>query len=205
MYQTPAFSTSHAAPATTASLYSNGVPKVSSVLTSNKTTFLVGDCSKPFLFKGGPFDLVVAVWLLNYAPSGKELAGMFECIRMNLKEGGIFVGITQPPAEDMTRDAELLKMDPWKKYGVSMRLKEETGDGYKTRVVLGLVSSETVEFENYWLRKSVYEESARKGGVQIDWKAITLPEKHVEVLGRFDDGFWDDELSSPHMGLLVAG
>jgi ubiquinone/menaquinone biosynthesis C-methylase UbiE len=171
-----------------------------------KAKFLVGDCSKPVAFEGGPFDLVVAAWLLNYAPNRKEMTDMFECIRMNLKEGAVFVGITQPPAEDLKREAELSRADPWRKYGVSLLYKKEIEDGYKTRVV-GHVAPETVEFDNYYLRKSVYEESARAGGMQgrIVWNEITLPQHHRDVLGKFEDGFWDDDLNSPHFGVMTVG
>ena len=171
-----------------------------------KATFLVGDCSRPVVFEGGPFDLVVAAWLLNYAPSRKEMTDMFECIKMNLKEGAVFVGITQPPAEDLKREAELSKSDPWRKYGVSLLYKEEIEDGYKTRVI-GHVAAETVEFDDYYLRKSVYEESARAGGMQgpIVWNEITLPHHHEDVLGKSEDGFWDDDLKLPHFGVMTVG
>lgn len=173
---------------------------------SDRAKFLVGDCSKPILFEGGPFDFILAAWLLNYAASGEEMVGMFENIWMNLKEGGTFVGITQPPAEDLQKEEELSKSDPWRKYGVSLAHLEETADGYKTRVT-GHVSPEPVEFDNYRLRKSVYEESARKGGMKggIVWKLITLPEQHEEVLGKFEDRFWDDGLRSPHFGVMIVG
>ena len=173
---------------------------------SSKATFLVGDCSKPILFEGGPFDLVVAAWLLNYAARGQEMAGMFECIKLNLKEDGLFVGITQPPVEDLRREVELSKKDPWRKYGVSLLYQEEIEEGYRTRVV-GHVRPKTVEFDNYRLRKSVYEKSARKGGMEgsIVWKEITLPERHTQLLGSFEDGYWDDDLRSPHFGVMIVG
>lgn len=180
----------------------------SAAKTSNveeKSKFLVGDCSKPVMFEGGPFDLVVAAWLLNYAPSGKEMSSMFECINMNLKEGGVFVGITQPPAEDLKREAVLSKSDPWRKYGVSLLYKEEIEGGYKTRVI-GHTSPETVEFDNYRLSKIVHEQSARNGGMKgtIVWKGIKLPPKHDEVLGNFEPGYWNDDLKSPHFGIMAV-
>ena len=45
--------------------------------TSNKLSFKVADCSRPIQYEGGPFDLVFGAWLLNYAPSGKDMANMF--------------------------------------------------------------------------------------------------------------------------------
>jgi SAM-dependent methyltransferase len=168
--------------------------------------FLVGDCSKHVFFEGGPFDLVVAAWLLNYASGGEEMANMFECTRMNLKKGGVFVGITPPPVEDLEQEAELAKGDPWRKYGLSLLYNEQIKDGYKTRVI-GHVLPETGEFENYRLKQRVYEESASKGGLQgiIYWKKITLPQNHEDVLGKFEDGFWDYDLGSPHFSVMQVG
>lgn len=173
---------------------------------AGRARFLVGDCSKPVAFEGGPFDFVVAAWLLNYASSGEEMVDMFKCVSLNLKEGGVFVGITQAPVEDLEREAELAKGDPWRKYGVSVLYNKRIKDGYQTRVI-GHVLPETVEFDNYRLKQSVYEESARKGGMQgsVSWKEIALPQNHEDILGRFEDGFWDDDLGSPHFGVMQVG
>ena len=67
--------------------------EASSSSTSDKSTFQVGDCSKPVAFDGGPFDLVVGSWLLNYAPSGKEMTNMFRTVAMNLRDGGHFLAV----------------------------------------------------------------------------------------------------------------
>lgn len=59
--------------------------------TSEKIEFEVADCSKPKRYRGGEYDLVFAGWLLNYAPSGKDMANMFRNVALNLKDGGHFV------------------------------------------------------------------------------------------------------------------
>ncbi len=59
--------------------------------TSEKIIFEVADCSKPKTYRGGEYDLVFAGWLLNYAPSGKDMANMFRNVALNLKDGGRFI------------------------------------------------------------------------------------------------------------------
>ena len=59
--------------------------------TSEKIVSEVADGSKPKKYRGGEYDLVFAGWLLNYAPSGKDMANMFRNVALNLKDGGHFV------------------------------------------------------------------------------------------------------------------
>ena len=59
--------------------------------TSEKIVYEVADGSKPKKYRGGEYDLVFAGWLLNYAPSGKDMANMFRNVALNLKDGGHFV------------------------------------------------------------------------------------------------------------------
>ena len=59
--------------------------------TSDKIFFEVADGSKPKRYRGGEYDLVFAGWLLNYAPTGKDMANMFRNVALSLKDGGHFV------------------------------------------------------------------------------------------------------------------
>ena len=59
--------------------------------TSEKIEFEVADCSKAKKYQGGEYDLVFAGWLLNYAPTGKDMANMFRNVALNLKDGGRFI------------------------------------------------------------------------------------------------------------------
>ena len=59
--------------------------------TLENIVFQVADCSKPKKYRGGEYDLVFAGWLLNYAPTGKDMADMFRNVALNLKDGGRFI------------------------------------------------------------------------------------------------------------------
>ena len=58
---------------------------------SENIIFEMADRSKPRKYRGGEHDLIFAGWLLNYAPSGKEMADMLHNVALNLKDGGHFV------------------------------------------------------------------------------------------------------------------
>lgn len=49
----------------------------SSSSTSTTIDFILADCSAPTAYAGGPFDIVFAAWLLNYAPDRTALVRMF--------------------------------------------------------------------------------------------------------------------------------
>ena len=75
-------------------------PSAAANIDSGKLQFMLADCLKPKAYDGGPFDVVFAAWLLKYAPDRAGLVDMFRNVAVNLKEGGYFVSITVPPAEN---------------------------------------------------------------------------------------------------------
>jgi toxoflavin synthase len=64
-------------------------------------TYQVGDAVS--LPQMGRFDLVTAIYLLNYASSKDELRGMFQSAYDNLGEGGRFVAYTVNPAYTLSK------------------------------------------------------------------------------------------------------
>lgn len=48
--------------------------------------FCVTDCSQPL--EVGKFDIVLAMWLLNYAPTAKDQSKIWQNMMCNLKPGG---------------------------------------------------------------------------------------------------------------------
>ena len=145
---------------------------------SDRITFDVGDCSKPRHFEGGPFDLVTGMWLLNYAPSRLELAGMFQNIAMNLTDGGRFIGITFAPTDEPTRHTEkALRVRPVQYGNVAFLATGEVEDGATVHAV-AVTDLGNFEFDCYYLRQSIFETAARLGGMKgtLEWKPTALPE-----------------------------
>jgi hypothetical protein len=94
------------------------------------------------------------------------------------------------------------------KYGYKVELREKLEVGY--HVHLYFSTQPKVDFGNYFLPKSVYENAARAGGMggQISWEDITLPDNHDEVNSYMAEpvpvGYFEDWLKYPDFGILVA-
>ncbi|KAL8828225.1 MAG: hypothetical protein Q9191_002715 [Dirinaria sp. TL-2023a] len=164
--------------------------------TSDQISFHVHDCSKPRTFEGGPFDLVLAVWLLSYAPNGVEMGDMFRTIAMNLTNGGRFVGITPPPTNEPLQWTEkLAEIDPEQYGGVASRLTGEVEDGAAVRVII-VAGPKNIEFDSYHLRKSVYETAGRVGGMngKVIWRSAVLPDNSEDS--------WHRLVEKPHFSLM---
>ena len=165
---------------------------------SDKLSFCVGDCSQPTKVESGPFDLVIGAWLLNYAPSGLKMADMFRNIAMNLTDQGRFVGITPHPSEEpMSFVQKAAEVRPVQYGNVTVFPTGEVEDGITVEVVT-VTRSKTIEFDCFHLRMSVYEASAREGGMKgtLEWKPTLLPEGSEEL--------WRSYIQVPHFGLMVV-
>lgn len=171
--------------------------------------FIVADCSKPVPYQGGPFDVVFGAWLLNYAPSGKDMVDMFRNVALNLKEGGHFVAVTPPPTQDPAAFVEAeRKARPSESGGSGGLFCSVTGvmeDGIFFHVHADTTHGD-VDFDCYHLRKEVYEASAREGGLhgELAWSTTTVSD---EFLKDRKGGASVEELDSykvtPHFGMLV--
>ncbi|KAL8952576.1 MAG: hypothetical protein Q9222_001530 [Ikaeria aurantiellina] len=175
---------------------------------SKNITFLVADCSKAQAIKGGPFDIIIGPWFLNYAASGSEMANMFRNTSVNLKEGGRFFGIAPPPNEDPLQHVEATKKSK-PRFSEYMTL-EHTGnveDGISVRLVVDL-EKEQFSFENFILRGSVYERSARQGGLngKLEWIPQFLPEDISQICGDEVHVKKDEsaEVGPPHYAILMV-
>lgn len=143
----------------------------------SRLEFYVGDCSKPLGV--GTFDVILANWFLNYASNAEEQLTMWKNIHAHLKPGGRCIGITP--------NLELLK-GPFPKgyrFGVALDVVGEVEDGVKYMVS---VDNPPFQFENYMLRKDVYEACARGAGLgQIEWLSAVdpkIPGLDFELLSR---------------------
>ncbi|KAK8042238.1 S-adenosyl-L-methionine-dependent methyltransferase [Apiospora rasikravindrae] len=108
----------------------------------------------------GRFDVVLGMWLLNYAPSAAELAGMWANVAAYLKPGGRFVG-TMENHEAVT--APRLQSG---KYGVTeTELNPLPGghgeDGFQ--VHLRFQTEPVVEFDAFRMKKDVFERGGGQG------------------------------------------
>ena len=163
------------------------------------------------------FDLVTGMWLLNYAGTTGELCNMFETVSGNLKPGGVFVGVV-PEAKGLAEMDELkerydaLMQRRWDSWGITVRLLEGVEEegrmlGWKARVqAKGRDGGDGVSFVNYQLGKEVYEEAARRAGMQgaLEWRTAVLDEDIKKQVAENGEEFWREYLEiGPHFGLLL--
>ena len=167
--------------------------------------FRVGDCAKPDVrYSEGPFDLVLGIWLLNYAASGSEMADMFRHIVGNLKNGGKFVAMTPRATENpVAYIEELAKVHPKVKGNVYTKNLGPVEDGVRIQCWAG-TEPETVQFDAYHLRKSVYEKAARDGGFrgELKWVDCRIPEP-LRARGDYPEE-WKKFDEVPHASILLA-
>lgn len=168
--------------------------------------FKLADCMNPVPYEGGPFNLVFAAWLLNYAPSGKDMVNMFRNVALNLQDGGHFVAVTVVPSQDPTASLEAeRKARPSGPGGLVFSAEGAVEDGIAIHLHADTTCGD-VDFDCYYLRKDVYEASAREGGLhgELAWSVTSVPD---EFLTDRKGGASVEELESykvtPHYGMLV--
>ncbi|KAF2096118.1 S-adenosyl-L-methionine-dependent methyltransferase [Rhizodiscina lignyota] len=153
--------------------------------------FRTGDCSKPINIEGGPFDLIIAAWLLNYAPDYESMLSTWQNIYLNLKPGGQLIAIV--PKLNMSMETPLDD-----RYGVIVEAIEKVKDGWKCR--LTAYTDPPISFEPYHLSGEVYERSAREAGmVDLQLHSHVFPEDE-----RKYSGFWDVYNERPHFEIMMA-
>ena len=158
-----------------------------------KVEFRVQDCGKPFEAEGGPFDLVLAIWLLDEASHYAEMLAMWQNVWANLKPGGRFIALTNNTF--VPRD---LPWDP--RYGITSRVLNKTDEGgWKCRVT-AFTQPEVMEFDYYHYQHDFYERAAKEAGFQgVRWHSHRLPGGQ-----EWPEGYWDVLNLQPHFCLCSA-
>ncbi|KAM4067004.1 methyltransferase [Hirsutella rhossiliensis] len=176
---------------------------------AGRARFVEGDGTKPQSFApdGSPgcFDLAVGAWFLNYAHCKSELVSMFQSISLNLTSDGLFVGVVPHPTNHLGPRAAAHGKEPLNKMWPRNEYTEEleSGDGWWLRVFL---NDEGVDFRTCHMKRQVYEEAARLGGMKgkLEWR-------HEMLLGdEWARGYnltrheWEVREANPHLGILVV-
>ncbi|MFI0815544.1 class I SAM-dependent methyltransferase [Streptomyces sp. NPDC021098] len=138
-----------------------------------------------------PFDLVTAVYLLNYAQDAAAMERMCRGAHRSLAPGGHFYALTQDP--DFRFDGP-----PTDKYGFRYRAEGENASGPLMRIT-ALVDP-PVEFVAGCPPHEVYERALRAAGFgPVEWVPLTVPEEGEAALGT---AFWTDFLANPPLTML---
>jgi ubiquinone/menaquinone biosynthesis C-methylase UbiE len=142
-------------------------------------TYQVGDAvTLPQL---GPFDVVTAVYLFNYATSKEQLRGMFRSAYANLVAGGRLVAYTMDPAFTLSKAN-------YTKYGVTV-LRQAPEEG---RYVCDaeFVATTPIPFQYSQWSQATYEGAIKEAGFGEFARHPT--EVAPEDLARYGEAYWRD-------------
>jgi SAM-dependent methyltransferase len=158
----------------------------------------VADCSQPLDdlgLKAASFDLVIGMWLLNYAESASQLEGFWSNIAKYLKPGAKFVGIIQNQEKYNPESMKTIK------YGAreSNITNLPSGDGVKMHLEFDTVPK--VEFDTYVLKKEIFEATATKSGIRI--LEYIKPDQSTLSAKEQEDIEWWKELLEEYPNCLV--
>ena len=150
--------------------------------------YRVGDAiNLPLL---GPFDLVTAVYLLNYAESKAQMLGMCRSAYDNLVAGGRFVAYTVNPAFTLSKPNST-------KYGVTMLRQTLEGDRYMCD--LEFVTEPPTPYQHPQWNQATHEWAMKEAGFrQFAWHPSEVAPEDVTHYG---EAYWRDF----HDNCLVIG
>lgn len=140
------------------------------------------------LDKLGEFDLVIAGFLLNYAPNKAELLKMCQVIYVNLKAGQRFVTLNNNAGKSCEFPVDALAKYDVTEVALSSPLKE----GDIIRITSGPTGAK-VQFDIYYYSRQTYNQSLQQAGfTTITWHAPILPPQYES-----EKAFWDFLLQNP--------
>jgi toxoflavin synthase len=141
----------------------------------------------------GSFDCALGVYLLHYAPSYDQLAGMCRSIAGQLVPGSRFVTYQLNP--DMARDP-----DYYAEYGLRPQGIENLSDAsaFTFTATIGEMTTPPIT-AYYWSKETVESALVAGGFADIRWHR---PEVSAEGLAQYGADIWRAYLAQPHCMLI---
>jgi SAM-dependent methyltransferase len=132
------------------------------------------------------FDLVTAMYLLNYARSREELAAFCRAAFEQLRPGGRFLGVNDNPANNPAH------YDLYRKYGFIKKSPGNRQEGDPIRYTFFNPDGTEFQFNNYYLSPETYEEVFTETGfVDFQWAGPFLDPSQLSNI------FWLDFMAFP--------
>jgi len=136
----------------------------------------------------GRFDIVVAAYLLHYAPNVDVLTRMCRNVRHHLPEGGRFVTLNENP------DQPAGHYVGYEQYGFNKTVETPRTDGSKITYYM-VAGRELFEFHAHYFERGTYERILTDAGFDyIAWRPLAL-----DPVGAAEHGadYWREYLSNP--------
>ena len=130
----------------------------------------------------GSFDLVVAMYLLNYAKSKKELLAFCKAAYKQLCDGGRFIGYIDNIPNDISH------YEIYWKHGFIRLCNLSRQEGDPVLYTFYNEDGSTIQFINYYLHPETYEETFKKAGF-VDFQWIDPVPEASQQNGRYRDHF----------------
>ena len=136
----------------------------------------------PDLLCDAGFDVVLASYLLHYAPTVEVLRRMCQRLGNSLTTGGRLVALTENP------DQQPADYAGYSVYGFDKQAAEPRREG--SRISYGLVSGrQIIRFETFWYSRETYAAALEEAGFEsIAWyplqldPAVAAPEFYADYL-----------------------
>ncbi len=142
----------------------------------------------------GTFDVVVATYLLHYAPTREALHAMCATLRRGLAPGGRLVSICMNPDINFTDPAW------YRHYGFEMHSRGQDGDPARLVNVAPDQPAFTLD-AFHWTRPS-YEAALHAAGFRdIVWREPEFDPEGVAALGA---QYWENYRKQPHAAVFTA-
>lgn len=143
----------------------------------------------------GVFDLLTAVYLLQYAASETELQQMADTFYQNLKTGGRFVTITGQP------DLTPAHMAAQAGYGVTITPQGPLKDGVSIQNTITVPEGE-VQFTNYHWSRATYEHIFKRAGFsRLTWHPMQIS---ADGTALYPPDFWQAFREYPAITILAG-
>lgn len=144
---------------------------------NDKIEFYVGDVAEMEAIDR--FDIAIAAFLFNYAPTLSDLKNMFKAVSKNLKPNGKLIAYTVEPDFN-------LQQGNFSDYGVHILGEEPFQEGHRMQAEF---ASSSTPFTFYrWQRKDYEQAITEAGFSNFYWHKPHLSKADIE---KHQQGFWD--------------
>lgn len=133
-----------------------------------------------------PVDIVVAMFLLNYAKTAEQLRQFCQVCHDALRPGGRFVGVNDNILNPPQRDGM------WTQYGFERACPRCPKEGDAILYTVTNEDGQRFQFENFYLEPRTYRSAFRAAGFQeFRWVDLSIhPDER-------DNPYWDGFIKNP--------